>query len=478
MPILSSESALQSQLTMSLSPTRLTARELPYSPTESICIIFKEIDSISNVMKRESEFATKIANNKAKTTNSIRTVSALAITLTTLLMLSLPALGVVSVWADNFFGTSGPDTIVGTENDDKTFGREGNDNLSGEGGDDYIAGNAGNDEIHDGLGSDRIRAGSGHDLIVLEGVSQGEVVEVGTDEVHGGRGNDNINGDSSSEGSVLLIYGDSGGDTITTGHETNGRIYGGSGGDVIEAQGDSNYDVWGGPGNDEIGGSSECSLDNVFGGSGNDEIFQANELTRGGLGNDIIIFADCGGVAYGERGDDEIRGGDARVELHGGSGDDMVVGSDGGDDHLFGNEDNDRLSGRAGADSFSCGPGADTITDFNAAEGDTKTADCENVLEESVSVLDNNDNNANTTDTATTSSTPSSGVGEDSSATEEEEDASSLPTTATSSSNNSTETTEATGTAEIQKTMEVLPDEEPPADGQEAEPPTNDIGGQ
>jgi Ca2+-binding RTX toxin-like protein len=112
-------------------------------------------------MKRESEFAKKIASNNAKTTNSIRTVSALAITVTTLLMLSLPALGVVNVWAANFVGTSGSDTIVGTDNDDKIFGKKGNDNLRGEGGDDYIEGNAGNDEIHDGLGSDKIRAGSG-----------------------------------------------------------------------------------------------------------------------------------------------------------------------------------------------------------------------------------------------------------------------------------------------------------------------------
>jgi len=117
------------------------------------------------------------------------------------------------------------------------------------------------------------------------------------------------------------------------------------------------------------------------------------------------------------------------------------------------------LTGREGeADSFDCGPGTDTITDFNAAEGDTKTADCENVLEESVSVLDNNDNNANTTETATTTSTPSSGVAEDSSATEE--DASSVPsTTPTSSSNNATETRESTGTADTQ-TAEKLPDDE------------------
>ena len=56
---------------MSLSPSRLRAGELAYSLTESICIIFKEIDSISIVMRREVTLARKTANNKAKTTNPI-----------------------------------------------------------------------------------------------------------------------------------------------------------------------------------------------------------------------------------------------------------------------------------------------------------------------------------------------------------------------------------------------------------------------
>jgi hypothetical protein len=49
-----------------------------------------------------------------------------------------------------------------------------------------------------------------------------------------------------------------------------------------------------------------------------------------------------------------------------------------GDDKLFGDGDDDTLTGKDGADSFSCGAGTDTITDFNAAKGDTKAADCEN----------------------------------------------------------------------------------------------------
>jgi hypothetical protein len=36
------------------------------------------------------------------------------------------------------------------------------------------------------------------------------------------------------------------------------------------------------------------------------------------------------------------------------------------------------LTDKKGADSFSCSSVENTITNFNAAEGDTKTADCEN----------------------------------------------------------------------------------------------------
>ena len=244
------------------------------------------------------------------------------------------------------------------------------------------------------------------------------------------------------------------------------KIRGGSGDDRIGLCGVDEECVfggdiaWGGSGDDKIGQSSECPGNHAFGGPGNDRITTV-PFVKGGSGNDFISFNDCGGVAFGGSGDDEIIGGDNFAELHGGKGNDILRGGD------------------FGKNFFDCGPGTDTITNFNAAE-DTKTSDCENVLEESVSTLDNsNDNNANTTETDTTpTSTPTSGVAEDSPATEEE-DASSLPgtTTTASSSNNSTETTEATGTAEIQKTMEVLPDEEPPAE-REGELPTNDTGGQ
>jgi len=94
-------------------------------------------------MQQKVDLTKKIIKSIEKIRNQI-TITILVVLLTS------PFTCLISVWADNFFGTSGPDTIVGTDNNDKIFGRAGNDNLRGEGGDDYISGNAGNDEIHDG----------------------------------------------------------------------------------------------------------------------------------------------------------------------------------------------------------------------------------------------------------------------------------------------------------------------------------------
>ena len=45
---------------------------------------------------------------------------------------------------------------------------------------------------------------------------------------------------------------------------------------------------------------------------------------------------------------------------------------------VIGGDGDDLLTGGEGANRFVCGGGNDTIKDFNPAEGDTKTADCEN----------------------------------------------------------------------------------------------------
>jgi Ca2+-binding RTX toxin-like protein len=46
--------------------------------------------------------------------------------------------------------------------------------------------------------------------------------------------------------------------------------------------------------------------------------------------------------------------------------------------NIIGGDGDDLLTGGEGANRFVCSGGEDTITDYNEAEGDTKTADCEN----------------------------------------------------------------------------------------------------
>ena len=59
---------------MSLSPNRLMAGELPYNPTEPICIIFKKIVSIRIIMQRGLVFKTKITNNKVNNCKSYSSI--------------------------------------------------------------------------------------------------------------------------------------------------------------------------------------------------------------------------------------------------------------------------------------------------------------------------------------------------------------------------------------------------------------------
>jgi hypothetical protein len=73
--------------------------------------------------------------------------------------------------------------------------------------------------------------------------------------------------------------------------------------------------------------------------------------------------------------DNIISGGgdDANIE-------DTDVGQGSGDDIIVSGEEDDTNTGNGGRDIFVCGGGEDdTVTDFNEAEGDIATPDCENV---------------------------------------------------------------------------------------------------
>jgi Ca2+-binding RTX toxin-like protein len=132
-----------------------------------------------------------------------------------------------------------------------------------------------------------------------------------------------------------------------------------------------------GGGDDRYSGSSNLGFVTVDGGTGNDHI-RANHLGNdvyGGSGSDwIAVGANEIGSAYGENGDDDIRGLSAAegVRLSGGRGDDLLY----GDEHrneLSGDEGDDAVIG-AGVSSFSRemslsgGSGDDVLLDAFAGQ--------------------------------------------------------------------------------------------------------------
>jgi len=76
----------------------------------------------------------------------------------------------------------------------------------------------------------------------------------------------------------------------------------------------------------------------------------------------------------GDGGDDIIKSG---------KGDDLNLGDSqfgtliGGNDKINAGQGDDSIIGGSGADKFQCGQGIDTITDFNEAEGDKASGNCE-----------------------------------------------------------------------------------------------------
>lgn len=97
-------------------------------------------------------------------------------------------------------------------------------------------------------------------------------------------------------------------------------------------------------GKDKIDGTR--AADTIYGKGDKDNI-------RGFQGDDII---------YGEDGNDFLFGNSGGDVINGGSGDDVLSGDIGGP--------------ARGADEFQCGPGRDTVLDFEPLEGDHQT-DCE-----------------------------------------------------------------------------------------------------
>jgi Ca2+-binding RTX toxin-like protein len=125
-------------------------------------------------------------------------------------------------------------------------------------------------------------------------------------------------------------------------------------------------------GNDQLAGGGltddiqgYAGADSLTGGDGSDTLRGGDDAdtVSGGAGDDAHL--------NGNQGNDQVSGGAGNDTIYGGKDNDTLAGDE-GNDRLSGDLGSDRLTGGAGADTFviRTGGGADTVTDFNAAEGD------------------------------------------------------------------------------------------------------------
>lgn len=262
-------------------------------------------------------------------------------------------------------GTQGNDTLTGTNSNDVILADAGDDSVQGTSGGDFVDGGAGYDSIHidyrpffSGDVTVDLVAGTATGFATLKNFEAGWV--------YTGAGNDHIVGGSAGN-SIITGAGD---DII--------QVFGGRNTiDVSNGQ-DSGFDVViGGDGRDSIYAGHRGSLD---GGGGLDDDLTLRLFRPGALEVDGHAGTVSSGLTFQNfeilnirrgtvAGDDTLRGSDNKDSIWGGGGNDTLHGR-GGDDDLRGDAGDDVMTGGAGADQFVFGTGHDTVTDFNADEGD------------------------------------------------------------------------------------------------------------
>jgi Ca2+-binding RTX toxin-like protein len=194
---------------------------------------------------------------------------------------------------DRLTGGSGDDEFYGGGNKDVPKGRLGRDKLYGNDGDDRIYGGREKDELWGGPGKDRLRGGRGKDVIHQD---DGNDFAIGMAFATGA--------DSEVEetsGGALTMYGSGQGDVLRITEQTNAE-------GQLEL-----WATWNGEA-ELVGLANDWSSIEFHGGDGNDTFINDTRLP-------------C--VAYGDAGDDALRGGSADDQLYGGDGEDRVGGNAG-----------------------------------------------------------------------------------------------------------------------------------------------------
>jgi VCBS repeat-containing protein len=275
--------------------------------------------------------------------------------------------------AERIDGTVGPNHIDARGGDDIVHGGSGRDSLNGGGGNDLLYGDSGADTLYDGEGNNLLFGGDGDDTLTGSGY------------LSGGDGNDVI----STYGSMAVIDGGAGDDSITpaaggsvvfgigSGHD----VIGGDGGYWIALQAGvtpADIDIVGG----EVDGvsspltlvirASGDSMQGIDDAAGlrfaDGTTWSASDIAArvqfpaaaGTDRNDVLVGTSGADVIDGGAGQDTIAGGDGDDQLGGGAGKDLLQGG-AGSDVLEGGAGTDTLEGGAGADLLSGGDGNDSL---------------------------------------------------------------------------------------------------------------------
>lgn len=311
--------------------------------------------------------------------------------------------------ADRLVGHAGDDELRGGDGQDALFGRAGNDALyggaandylSGDDGDDRLFGEARNDKLVGGNGNDTLDGGVGFDKLYGNAGVDTLIGGANKDQLYGGADGDILDGGDDDD----FLVGDSGNDSLQGGLGDD-RLIGGSGDDTLDGGAGADtasyssatagvaVDLGAGSavGDASIGTDTLVSIENVVGGSASDaltgsdadNVFEGlggDDVITGGAGSDTAYYAYATSAVAVDLGAGTATGGadvgtDTLVSIEnavGGAGDDTLLGSDAAN-VLAGGDGADTLTGGAGADRFAFGAGetgTDSITDFDAAQGD------------------------------------------------------------------------------------------------------------
>ncbi len=275
--------------------------------------------------------------------SSSRTILGSALPLLALITALIATTSAISVWAVDIFSSSRSNLMGGAGKSDEILGTDGEDTIELTASDETL--------WHGRDFGDVIVAGNGDDIIR------------------------DSNGNEDSSGNI--IYGSDGDDKILAGYFGNDIIFAGNGNDSVSCQ-DAPCTAYGGLGDDELQGS-ESPGSILFGESGNDLISAGVEgiIGFGGEGDDRILAGETPSALFGESGNDSLYGDLGSDRLYGGDGNDLIIGRAGAD-YMSGGDGDDVLTGdESEGDVFICGGGFDVLTDFDPAEGDKKSPDCE-----------------------------------------------------------------------------------------------------